>query len=386
MSENYPKPLWMERRGVGELFQKAGLRKPHTEDLLEEFQILKEGVEAGLIEWPPYPVAAAKLEGTTGEHMLDEMSSGPAIEKASTFMLLPSVMPALLALESRNHGLVSGIQLLDAIRQYWHQEVSWEAFGRQVYVLDPLTAEMLTHTDLPDIPFADLEAPLPAFYLALPEGTLPLTSKGIETEGLLVRISEPSTRPGRKRSIEVLGLPSPQSEREFFPVYTFFTGGANDPLPAVGSGGSGVDAEFKRAVLRAVFGFCLYLMTQHPSLEPVEPRRYRSAMGLKNPRKRAQAERDNKTKTRLGFVWVGRGELLGGEGPEEDGQPAGALRRAHWVRGHFRNQAHGAGHALRRLTWIRPHLRGSAAPSTDPRAQRVQAARQPFAEAPEPGR
>ena len=32
--------------------------------------------------------------------------------------------------------------------------------------------------------------------------------------------------------------------------------------------------------------------------------------------------------------------------------------RAHWVMGHWRNQAHGQGRSLRRQTWIAPHVRG----------------------------
>ena len=33
-------------------------------------------------------------------------------------------------------------------------------------------------------------------------------------------------------------------------------------------------------------------------------------------------------------------------------------RKAHWVVGHWRDQAYGTAHQLRRQTWIKPHIRG----------------------------
>ena len=50
-----------------------------------------------------------------------------------------------------------------------------------------------------------------------------------------------------------------------------------------------------------------------------------------------------------------------GSPTKSDNDRKGSSPAAHWVRGHFRRQAHGRGRLARKIIWIKPHLSGGNA-------------------------
>lgn len=128
--------------------------------------------------------------------------------------------------------------------------------------------------------------------------------------------------------------------------------------------------DWKRA-LRMILGTLLYMQCDGSIIDIVtsEDREegFRKRHGRKRNLNKGLAGRERKALDAYGhsdIIYVGSGwadtregqaysrgrELEAADNPES--------RRRHWVRGHFRNQAHGAGYMLRKRIWISPHQRG----------------------------
>lgn len=113
---------------------------------------------------------------------------------------------------------------------------------------------------------------------------------------------------------------------------------------------------------RLVINFALYLSSPNPDIEPTRPQQ--PAWGSPTSASEAGPQRST--------VRVRRSSRKGGKKKEKPtaqryelwdvGRTVERLRRRTsatdiLVRGHFRNQAHGAGRTLRRIIWIEPHVR-----------------------------
>lgn len=119
------------------------------------------------------------------------------------------------------------------------------------------------------------------------------------------------------------------------------------------------------SLAKLVLGFCLYLQSEHPRLEPVPPAPREDVARIGTPAKRRRAEERNARVSRLGYVYVGdpnEGDVapgMPGPGMPADESTAGRrLTRQVWVAGHWREQGVGEGRRERRLVWVRPHLKG----------------------------
>jgi hypothetical protein len=259
----------------------------------------------------------------------------------------------------------------------------WLLEGKRVYVLDPTTAHLLRQTDLPSLPFRDLVLPHAAFFLSVPGGVEPFAGEG-SAEGVLFHI-EQTEDPTVDREITYV-LPGEDKEGRPATASIAVSVSPDSLIPDLAERGfegfpPSNAAQSMRELVRLVFGFVLYLMSEHPRLEPI-PAVKRPEIQTRNPKKRRAQEKRIAQQRHLGYVYVGRTTR------EEQEDVADLLNEVHqsrtgallehpvWVRGHYRNQAHGPGHQLRKIIWIKPHRRGpDMADSVRIRAARVQPAR-----------
>lgn len=125
--------------------------------------------------------------------------------------------------------------------------------------------------------------------------------------------------------------------------------------------------DWQRA-LKMIFGILLYMQCDGAIIDAVTPQdreeSFRRRHGRKKNLKKGKAGRERKVLDQYGhstIIYVGTGW-----GATKDGKAYAAgkasenpeSRRRHWVRGHFRNQAHGEGRRLRKRIFIAPHQRG----------------------------
>jgi hypothetical protein len=268
-----------------------------------------------------------------------------------------------------------------------HGALQWRHHGRRVYVLGRHTAELLARTDLPAMPVGELTLPMPVFYLRLPAGMYRMRNGGNDfpVDGVLVVSDRTDADTSAGRQLHLFACPDEVKQPGVpVPQWRLLLPGDRSVAQAVAEAGSGrVDDAGEAAFVldnerdpipNLVFGFLLYLMSEHPLLEPVQPPADAQPSLARNPAKQRRQERRWEGRTRLGFIRVGREAPPSGQ-PDvfREGAPPTHLV---WVRGHWRNQAHGPRHALRRLTWIEPHTRGpDLAEQIEARPARVQDAR-----------
>jgi len=343
------------------------------EAVQREAEIVRGRIAAGELAWPP-----ALPGGTGGEdewvRCLPPDSFDPVFPRA--FEEMPSVrahldlMSSLQAAAMRGGGVWEDLQAnrsLELVVMYLL--LRWRHTGQQVYVLNPSTTDLLMETDLPDVPGGEVEFPRSTFFLKLPEGlfSYAVADTIFHLEGVLVSVTRPE--PSKHRQITMLAAGRGERVEDPSAYLTF----ALDHRPInqliVAAERTGLDdagVVVGEKVPTAVFNFAMYVLTDHPDLEPVPPRPGSRKQGRKARR------RDGK-RSRLGYIYVGRGARAGRPAPV--GGQGGKLERRVRVRGHWRMQAHGPGHSLRKPIWIKPHYKGADASEIGISAARVQPAR-----------
>lgn len=384
--------LWVERQRVREHIAQMGLGEfPSWSALEKEAAEVQRRIEAGRFEWDPKSLYSLATQHVFGDW--EDFLPSFNIRNMQAFTQLPSVGRYFRGLEALIRSVVNaadaGRYVSLTVHEYFLLSM-WERFNRRVYVLDPDTYALLANTDLPNIPAHALRIPLPSFYLVLP----PVFSFAVEddpaaqpVEGVLVSFDHVGGDP--ERSLEMTMLITGKSPKG--PVddnVTFVSGliGPNTKLSDLVFEGLGemhpeVREEFSTLIPRAVLGLCLYLMSEHPYIEPVPPAPKRDLTKIKNPAKRRKAEKRNAQTSSLGYFYVGRGlgELTfdpNSQDSDELTPPGRKLDHQVWVTGHWRHQPYGPGRQRRKLIWIRPHLRGpDRAEEMRIRASKIQSAR-----------
>jgi len=122
--------------------------------------------------------------------------------------------------------------------------------------------------------------------------------------------------------------------------------------------------------IRMIIGTLLYMQCDGAIVDAVTPQDREESFAKRHGRKRnlkkGKAGRERKALDQYGhstiiYVGSGWGKTEEGEafsrGQDWDSSNPESKRR-HWVRGHFRNQAHGEGRRLRKRIFIAPHQRG----------------------------
>lgn len=373
-------PISLERPSliVRFLREQYDVRLPDWATVLAEAETLRHELQRGVMTWPPEEVGGPGIYLDAPERSL-RRTVNP--EHRLVFGTLPSMVDVMSALmrsaDDWPERESAGTALVGETVEYLHGLLQWRHYGRQVYVVDPETYQLLARTDLPDIPATFLRPPYPAFYVVLPPGLRVGSDAELETirpaEGALVLTSGSDGGDWVDRQMEIqvyarqqgtsgldatpanttlMALPPDRSIREAAAIPEFEEHDPDrglselDPIPKV------------------MIGLCLYLQSEHPYLEPVPPAPRLPVAGIKNPAKRRRAEEKNARVSALGYVYVGRPEptspaSITGEGQRET--PAARrwrLQHQIWVRGHWRLQAVGPGRRERRLTWVRPFLKG----------------------------
>jgi hypothetical protein len=250
----------------------------------------------------------------------------------------------------------------------------------------PALLEMLDHTDIEHEIAADqLRMPMPrSFYLLMPRLDLQVYDGSggyYPFEGVLVRESEPidPITGDRERWLElVLTSAITESSKNALDDATYYRPIAIGPTDAGKSllelikdydaklydtlgvrlpEANSPEAQNNLIVARAVALVSKVLLYLNlPEARRIE-QKDRSNLVLATPplnpvkrRKYEQRLRGVYDRIVVGPTWTEAG--LTGDG-------GGASRRAHFRRGHFRNQAHGPGLTLRRIVWIRPAVIGT---------------------------
>lgn len=354
-------PLWMERQHAGrEIDRQLGLPAFPTWKVLEkEAEEFKVRALAGKEQWPP-PVAFEADRSARWEIVpsADRFSA----ENLLCFSELPSIRNYLTHYSSMMPSMLS-------IEKHWHLVLHhrysvrmWERFGRLVYVIDPTTFSLLTQTQLPKMPSSELVIPRQAFYVKLPDNAFYFNVSIDKTpqpvEGVIVSFS--TVEPGPKEVVMLVVGHSPHNFMDDNVIFMSFKLTPDRTLESLVedrlSGMIDTGAlEVGYDTPKAVFGLLLYLMSEHPRLEPVSPLPRKDLSVIQNPGKRRKLEQRYEKTSTLGYIYVG------GREPETDVVGTGTGRKLDhqvWVSGHWRRQPYGPKSALRKTIWIKPTLRG----------------------------
>lgn len=325
-------------------------------------------------------------------------------------------------LEEFARSVASQVQAEQSHMMY--HKAMWRAHGRRIFVLDDTMYALLAGTPLPKLPVSILSSPHHSFYVKLPTRAFVFGVRDERTqrvggeyvEGVMVGIDKIDPDYAGQREVALMtmsegqggGLVSGTTDSDnrncaFISVRL----GADAMLDEITfDGGVSVEHWQKQLTMksgayapddlagahelgvvlpRVVFGLLLYMACEHPDIVPVPPAPRRTFADIRSPKQRAAALANQAAKlkgtTSLPVYYVG-GRVADDVARErarveqEHAERTGRkLDHPVWVRGHWRQQAHGANRALRRTMWIRPHLRG---PDVDEsltiRAARVQRA------------
>jgi hypothetical protein len=227
-----------------------------------------------------------------------------------------------------------------------HGVLQWAHYGRRVYMLGRHTAELLARTDLPRMTVGELHFPLPTFYVRLPAGMYRLQNEGNDfpVDGVLVTVDRTDPDPGVERELRLVlcpdavkypGTPTPLSVLRVPPDRRIDALAADIQRDLLGYGDTTnfwLDNTLD-PIPNLVFGFALYLMSEHPLIEPVEAPPAVDLSVVRNPGKRRKREQRAARESRIGYVRVGRDEAP--RSPEIDVPPGAAgrvLDRLVWVR------------------------------------------------------
>lgn len=262
----------------------------------------------------------------------------------------------------------------------------FRAAGENIFHFGPGLVEMLSHTDVDDVPSSSLRFPFRDFYIHL-EAPVPI-AEGVLVDGVYV---SPTTEGGAGPDNAAAdgGRPKPSS---LHLVFTTVRPGADylahrDPLefllegPArffvlpfeeseeigpslrealawsedrdADEGSVAMWAKATPALVQLTVNCLLYLSYERREVEHGYPPHAPENLvrGAKDANSRAHRERSQGKLAALGFrkvYFCGRSI-----GPRSEAA-AGAEMAPHWRRGHWRDQAHGPRHTLRKLLWIMP--------------------------------
>lgn len=260
------------------------------------------------------------------------------------------------------------------LRESWHA-MKWAHYGKNIYVVDPGTIELLRDTDLPPFPLSELRLPLPAFYLRFEGSSVPYSLDETEIDGLFVASSRVAGEPGavswdfaaipRRRTVAnqlQFHLDAPLDMPLSTALERMAEEDKRNPCEPSPSQLAGI-----------VLGFALYLMSEHPRIIPHPiPHQERRGRDARPGKKTRESRPTRPLGSRLGFIRVGPQRPRSSE-PSRNREGARVFSNT-WVRGHWRFQAHGQGRSLRKLIWIQPHIRhlGGDTEETPVRAARIQ--------------
>lgn len=352
--------IWFERNEALRLRMGPDRCFPPPARLIAEAEDLRRAIDRGEIVWPP-----------------EDGGSRPAGHRRVAFSILSllgfSRLPSVAVFLDRVGELTSGMSARAArsvkantlIAMY--NTTLWKHYGRRVYVLDPVTCELLARTPLPGIPFGDVPLPVPAFYVVLPRGWMtfrPATDDGEQiVEGVTVVVDDVVDSAGLERLMTLQINGDSGRDDPLADGSTPMTVGAWRTTPldqvlreALVTGPREGDRERGERLQRVILGLLLYLHAEHPLVEVVRPR-IRDIGAIRNPAKRRKAEEANARASRLTCFYVG------GERPEyaavlDQPGPGRGLDHQVWVSGHWKQQPYGPRASLRRPLWIRPYLKG----------------------------
>jgi hypothetical protein len=267
----------------------------------------------------------------------------------------------------------------------------------------------LLATDLKGALIADLQLPLPAFYLELPPGVFYLEDKKTgwhEARAMSVVtgcISEKTIKLakaagdytasdeliGDRIVIEAYGEPNSNSKAAFDDTWIFKSYNITDRNADIEQvleqaserektyeqhlnrgriGNREVNGwELREVMLRFVLNLCIYLGSEEARVEhahAVEIKRLHGDKKFKNLRAHIQQKIRDLQADKV-FV-VGSDVTISPEMRDlvrNEGAGSHTLSYRTLVRGHWRNQAHGPGYTLRKRRWIEPHIRGNELPT-----------------------
>ena len=349
-------PIWFERFDRSRAAIAPSLRFPAAGALMREADERRREIDEGRVGWPPTALPNVPAFTPT--------SLGCFVTLPSAIAHLGRVVETIGGLPAAERDRLSALE----VHQFFHTTL-WKHYGRRVYVLDPVTCELLANTTLPALPIGEVAVPLPAFYILFPPRWLSFRAADDPVpqaaEGLSVIVSDcvfPSG-PERHMSLLLTGSSGGDGTGDDPALYTslYLSPSArlvdvrlDSVLGGTVPGGEDMDVRLPRAVL----GLILYLQSAHPLIRSVPAPTPVDVSALRNPAKRRRAERANERTSRLSYFYVGgeRPERL--SGAAGDGASGRRLDHQVWVTGHWKEQPYGPGHELRRPQWIKPYLKG----------------------------
>jgi hypothetical protein len=371
--------IWLERQIEGrEWDRKLGIGPfPTWQDMEYDANVFVSLARARKLEWPP---SIAFYPGRSERWLY-----APDLDKFSPHNILCfSELPVVRKYLDKYTSLLPSTQEL---AKHWHLVLHqrylqrmWERFGRLVYVIDSTTFELLINTTLPKMPASELEVPRQAFYVRFPPGAfhfnVSVDPEPQPVEGAVVAFS--SVEAGVKEMIVMVVGKSPHGFVDDNCIFMNFYLTPDITLDEiveekvlelvkVGARNVGYDSP------KAIIGLLLYLMSEHPRLEPVAPEARRDLSLIKNPGKRRKVEKRQQRISKLGYIYVGGHEAETVRSVEGHGRK---LDHQTWVSGHWKHQPYGPRNTLRKVIWIKPHLRGPDMYETlETKAKKVQPAR-----------
>lgn len=275
--------------------------------------------------------------------------------------------------------------------------------GSQLFDLPPSLVEMFRQTDVEDLPMDQLRLPYSAQYVFFgPQGHLEL-KPGFKVEGAYVvktsdgilTISITTCPPTEDAAERWLLTPAPIFTQAFLPEHQTMSVGAavdhvlSDTVAALTERASAThglshveaekiseeygasitwkgretatkhldqlpgEADIYRRVLRLVINALCYITAYQDDVKTDWTAGADQALKAKAARPDNEGKKAKTKLEALGYRLV----HFCGLNLEAESAAAGTRRApgSHWVRGHWRNQAHGEGRLLRKLIWIMPY-------------------------------
>ena len=253
--------------------------------------------------------------------------------------------------------------------------------GRNIFDFSGKLLEMLQQTDVKDIKFKDIKLPYESFYVSFLDSEIPFRDKYL-LDGAFIRIHNYEDDPLAKYTIWVVlcgyDKEAIQSKTEFG-LQSKDLIFLSSSLTCENDNSTIEDAlEFERRImkdefneqhldvqleeykllidhLKLVVNALLYLSIPDPDLtdilgNPTEPTRKNEELKKTEEQITPKTNLDNK----LRHV-----KLVGYKITKRTDFKSGKKVRAHWRRGHWRNQKYGTvGNEIKRLIWIRPVVVG----------------------------
>ena len=275
------------------------------------------------------PLLTEALLATAGVHGRDRRmvadSAQPALERAARFVSLE-----------------------------WAAVANWRQQGRKTFVFAAPLVQLLMRTDF-DVPRRYAQLPFSCVYYRWLDSGLTLRDDSDDTnqplEGAYAFFERGVSKDGEPLTVLTAFVTSSIRNGIYF---SFRWNDPEEPIRTADAAALGLPEAYL-PIANLLLNSTLYLSSpEAETRNELSPRREIDAAAARtgNPKKLRRFDRERRKVTGVDYIYVGASIPAASVGER------GKLMTHHWVRGHWKQQAHGTGRAERKLLWVKPYERG----------------------------